>query len=71
MMNIGRKEHVNKANLLRFICDESGLGKKEIGTIEIQARRSYFEVPTSAAKSLPAKFKDIDINGRLLKVVKA
>ena len=71
LMNIGRKEHVNKANLLRFICDESGLSKRDIGTIEVQSRRSYFEVPASAAKSLPAKFKDIDINGRLLKVVRA
>ena len=70
MMNIGKKEHVNKANLLRFICDEAGLSKRQIGTIEIQGRRSYFEVHSSAAEGLPAKFKHIDVNGRLLKVVR-
>lgn len=70
MMNIGRKEHVNKSNLLRFICDESGLNKSQIGDIQVQDRRSYFEVTSSAAGNLPSKFKDIDINGRLLRVVK-
>ena len=70
MMNIGKKEHVNKANLLRFICDEAGLEKRQVGTIEVQDSRSYFEVISSEAKNLPDKFKDIDINGRLLKVVK-
>lgn len=70
MMNIGRKEHVNKSNLLRFICDESGLTKSQIGDIQVQDRRSYFEVNSAAAGNLPSKFKDIDINGRLLKVVK-
>ncbi len=70
MMNIGKKEHVNKANLLRFICDESGLSKRQIGTIEVQDKRSYFEVITPEANGLPDKFKDIDINGRLLTVTK-
>ena len=70
MMNIGKKEHVNKSNLLRFICDETGLSKRQIGTIEVQSKRSYFEVMSSEAKGLPDKFKGIDINGRPLKVVK-
>ena len=69
MMNIGRKERVNKANLLQFICTESGLSKRQIGTIEIQDRRSYFEIPASEAKSLPSKFKDVEVNSRPLKVV--
>ena len=71
MMNIGKKEHVNKANLLRFICDESGLKKHSIGTIDVQDSRSYFEVESGSSSSLPKKFKDIDINGRLLEVTKA
>jgi ATP-dependent RNA helicase DeaD len=71
MMNIGKKEHVNKANLLRFICDESGLKKNSIGTIDVQDSRSYFEVESGSSNSLPKKFKDIDINGRLLEVTKA
>lgn len=71
MMNIGKKEHVNKANLLRFICDESGLQKNNIGTIDVQDTRSYFEVESGSSTSLPKKFKDIDINGRLLEVTKA
>jgi len=71
MMNIGKKEHVNKANLLRFICDESGLQKNNIGTIDVQDSRSYFEVDSGSSTSLPKKFKDIDINGRLLEVTKA
>ena len=69
MMNVGRKERVNKANLLQFICTESGLSKRQVGTIEIQDRRSYFEVPVSEAKSLPSKFKDVEVNSRALKVV--
>lgn len=70
MMNVGKKERVNKANLLQFICSESGLTKREIGTIDIQAKRSYFEVPAEQAKTLPGKFKDIEVAGRMLKVVK-
>ena len=70
MVNVGKKERVNKANFLQFICSESGLSKRQIGTIDIQAKRSYFEVPASEAKSLPSKFKDIEVNGRLLKVVR-
>lgn len=69
MMNVGRKERVNKANLLQFICTESGLSKRQVGTIEIQDRRSYFEVPASEAKSLPSKFKNLEVNSRALKVV--
>jgi len=70
MMNVGKKERVNKANLLQFICSESGLTKREIGTIDIQAKRSYFEVPAEQAKTLPGKFQDIEVAGRMLKVVK-
>lgn len=70
MLNIGKKERVNKANLLRFVCDESGLNKRQIGNIEIQAKRSYVEVPVSEVKTFPEHFRNIDINGRPLKVVK-
>jgi len=70
MVNIGKKEHVNKSNLLKFICDESGLSKSQIGDIQVQDKRSFFEVSSSQASGIPAKFKDIDINGRLLKIVK-
>lgn len=67
-INVGTKDGVRKGDLIEFLCDQSGLGRKSVGQIDVEQKHSYFEIEKAKSKGLPDFFEGIEVNGRSLKV---
>lgn len=66
-INVGTMDKVNKGQLLRYICDNTGLTSREIGRMIIDRQKSFFDVKkeaTQLAQTLDGK----DFEGRALRV---
>ncbi len=66
-ISIGTMDRFNKGQLLRFICDHTGLTSKEIGRMEIDRRHAYFDVKQESS-SLVKQLNGFDLDGRALRV---
>lgn len=67
-INIGKIDDISNAELLHMVCDISGVKKGQIGKIELQQKRAYFEIEKVAAKEVISKFKGYEFEGRELRV---
>ncbi|MDW3210847.1 MAG: DEAD/DEAH box helicase [Reichenbachiella sp.] len=67
-INLGKIDDISNAELLHMICDISGAKKGQIGKIELQQKRAYFEVDKDIAKDVMGKFKGYEFEGRELRV---
>ncbi|MEO1052484.1 MAG: DEAD/DEAH box helicase [Bacteroidota bacterium] len=67
-INVGEIDHINKGELLRFICDQTELTKAQIGRISLQKRHSFFEVDKQYSSAVVPSFEGIDFEGRPLRV---
>lgn len=69
-VNIGKNQRLNPGGLLRVICNETGLGKADVGDIEILDKFAFFETSQSNKdlvldKLNNAKFDNHSINVEL------
>ena len=69
-INIGAVDHVNKGELLRIICDTSGIRGKDVGAIRINKNHTFFDVQESQANGLETKFTGMDYKGRKVRMNK-
>ena len=67
-INVGSVDDMNKSGLLRFICDQTGLSKENIGDIDLQQRHSFFEVEKSHAHKISDSFNGLSMDGRDIRV---
>ena len=67
-INLGSRDKISKKDLMHFICDQANLRKSQIGKVELQKSYSYFEVDQSVKGKIASSFKNIEIEGRPLRV---
>jgi len=67
-INIGKMDYVSKAELLKIICQKSGLESSDIGSIEISKRHSIFQLDKKFAKDHGNFFKPFKLKGRQIRV---
>lgn len=67
-INLGRIDELSKKDLIDIICDYSKVKKTDIGDIEMQKSISFFEIDQKFSKKVMSSFKDVEINGRKLRV---
>lgn len=67
-INLGKIDDISNVEMLHMICDISGVKKNQIGKIEIQQKRTYFEVESGVSSSIENKFKGYEFEGRKMKV---
>ena len=67
-VNIGKMDQANKAELLEFLCDVGKVEKRHITNIAMEKRCSYFDVDPSKASTFAQRFKNLQIDGRELRV---
>ncbi len=67
-INLGKMDNVGKKELIDFICDESGIKKSSLGVVTVEKRCSYFEVAKEETKTVDRSFKDVQVDGRELRV---
>lgn len=67
-LNAGALDKLNKKNLIRAICKESGVSPQKIGTIEIMREFSFFEVEAGAAARVMKSMKGAELGGREINI---
>lgn len=60
----GKKDKINKIDILGFLCKQGGLDKKDIGLIEVKDRFAYVAVKRLVAKNLLSKVNDKKLKGK-------
>lgn len=69
-INLGRKDRLQAGDLLKIICDTTGVRSKHIGRIQLQPDKAIFDVEEDKAKGVPEAFKGLRFKGRPIKVQK-
>ncbi len=67
-INLGKMDGLDKAGMLQVIDDCCGLGKKDIGKIELKGAYSFFEVDPSQVEKVKDGFRDVEFRGRAVRV---
>lgn len=71
-INIGKKDKIKPANILRAIAGESGMPGKLVGAIDMMDNYTFVDVPAiHAEKILKAMNDNVQIKGRRVNVEKA
>jgi superfamily II DNA/RNA helicase len=64
----GKKNKINKIDLLGFLCQQGDLAKEEVGVISILDYTSYTSVKTKDVKNLLNKLRSAKVKGQKLKI---
>lgn len=67
-INLGKMDGLDKSGMLEIIDDFAGLGKKEIGKIELKGAYSFFEVEPQAQERVVKGFQGAEYQGRAVRV---
>ncbi|BBO70910.1 hypothetical protein DSCA_48400 [Desulfosarcina alkanivorans] len=67
-INVGRLDNINEGAIVRLVCDHSGIRSHQIGRIELKREFSFFEVARSSADKVRRSLKDVQLDGRRVRV---
>ena len=67
-INIGEMDKVNKAFMVRFICDNADIKNDKLGKIDIKNSFSFFEVESGSADEVLKALNNQNYKGRTVKV---
>lgn len=67
-INAGSIDGITKSDLVHFLSDVSGVKRKFIGNVSLQKTCSYFDVDATKDKGFGGKFRDIEVDGRMIRV---
>lgn len=67
-INLGKMDGLDKSGLIEVIDECCGLGKKDIGKIELKGAYSFFEVDPDNVARVKDGFRDVAFRGRTVRV---
>lgn len=67
-INLGKGDDLEKGELLKIICDSSGLRSRFVGRIQMFNQHSLFDVKDEKSRGLEAGFNGLQFKGRRIKV---
>ena len=67
-VSIGREDELQKADILKIVCDASGVRSRFIGKIQLYGKHTLIDVDKTKSQNFPGKFDGLRFNGRKLKV---
>jgi len=70
-VNLGKADKLRKGDLLRILCDSSGVRSKYIGRIDMQGQQSYIDVKEQKSGSFARSLDGLQFKGRKIRVRKA
>ena len=68
-INLGKGDQIEKGDLLKIICDITGVRSKFIGRIYMDKEGSRFDVQNAKSKGVANAFQGLRFKGRAIKVV--
>ncbi|WP_255578483.1 DEAD/DEAH box helicase [Chitinophaga sp. sic0106] len=67
-INLGSVDDFNRGDMLRYLCDNTGLRGNKIGRIDLKGVYSFFEVENDAVEKVTQSFKKVEYNGRSVRI---
>ncbi len=67
-INVGSVDEFTRGDLLSFVCNNGRISGKAVGKIDLKGVFSFVEVESAAAETLLANFKDVQYNGREVRI---
>lgn len=67
-INLGSVDDFNRGDMLRYLCDSTGLKGNKIGRIDLKGVYSFFEVENDSVEQVQNTFKDLNYNGRSVRI---
>ncbi len=67
-INIGLMDKVEKGEMLRLVCDATGIKGSDIGRIDLKREFSFFEVHNKVADKVRPAMKNMEYGGRQVRV---
>ncbi|ATL48160.1 ATP-dependent RNA helicase [Chitinophaga caeni] len=67
-INLGSVDDFTRGDMLRFICDNTGLRGNKVGRIDLKGVYSFFEVENEAVDKVVTGFKKVERNGRAVRI---
>ncbi|TYP93170.1 ATP-dependent RNA helicase DeaD [Sphingobacterium allocomposti] len=67
-MNLGSVDEFSRGDMLGFICNTAKISGKSIGKIDLKGVFTFFEVEDAEVNKVFEGFKDVDFNGRQVRI---
>lgn len=67
-INLGSVDDFNRGDMLRYLCDNTGLRGNKIGRIDLKGVYSFFEVENEEVEKVTQSFKKVEYNGRSVRI---
>ncbi|WP_343689123.1 DEAD/DEAH box helicase [Chitinophaga sp.] len=67
-INLGSVDDFTRGDMLRYLCDTSGVRGNKIGRIDLKGVYSFFEVENDVVDKFQETFKKADYNGRSVRI---
>ncbi|RPD43182.1 DEAD/DEAH box helicase [Chitinophaga barathri] len=67
-INLGSVDNFTRGDMLRFICDNTGLRGNKIGRIDLKGVYSFFEVENDVVEKVQQSFTKVEYNGRSVRI---
>ncbi|HAQ71721.1 DEAD/DEAH box helicase [Salibacteraceae bacterium] len=67
-INLGKGDELNKGDLLKIICDTTGVRSQYIGRIDMFGDNAKFDIEVAKADGVQPAFKGLRFKGRAIKV---
>lgn len=67
-MNLGSVDEFSRGDMLGFICNTTKISGKSIGKIDLKGVFTFFEVEDAEVNKVFEGFKDVDFNGRQVRI---
>jgi len=67
-INLGSVDDFTRGDLLRYLCDTSGVRGNKIGRIDLKGVYSFFEVENDVVEKFVQVFKKAEYNGRSVRI---
>ncbi|HVI47483.1 MAG TPA: DbpA RNA binding domain-containing protein, partial [Chitinophaga sp.] len=67
-INLGSVDDFNRGDMLRYLCDNTGIRGNKIGRIDLKGVYSFFEVENDEVERVTQSFKKVEYNGRSVRI---
>ncbi|WP_143310481.1 DEAD/DEAH box helicase [Chitinophaga vietnamensis] len=67
-INLGSVDDFNRGDMLRYLCDNTGVRGNKIGRIDLKGVYSFFEVENDVVDKVTQAFKKVEYNGRSVRI---
>ncbi|WP_212003471.1 DEAD/DEAH box helicase [Chitinophaga sp. HK235] len=67
-INLGSVDDFTRGDMLRYLCDNTGLRGNKIGRIDLKGVYSFFEVENDEVEKVTQSFKKVEYNGRSVRI---